>query len=56
MGITTLTVLGWTGIMDKVNMQTFHKNGKTVDLVDAEAFGQNILIVHHQMLRIQISS
>lgn len=40
MGITTSTVLEWTGVMDKVNMHKNCKNGKPFDLVDAEALDQ----------------
>lgn len=38
MGVTISTVLGWTTVMDKVDMQTICRNGKPFDLVDAKTF------------------
>ena len=59
MGIIKSILLGWSDVIEKVNMQTICKNWKPFDLVNAELFDQastNISIVHQQMLRIRISS
>ena len=37
-GITTSTVEGWKDVMEKVDMQTIWKNGRYLDLIDANSF------------------
>ena len=36
MGITTSIIIGWTNVMEKLDMQTGHKYGRPFDLVDEE--------------------
>ena len=43
MGITSWTLIWFTEVMEKVDLQTTHKNGRPFDLVDAEAFDQSLI-------------
>ena len=40
MGIILLTLIGWSDVIEKVDMETSHRNGRPFDLVDTEAFDQ----------------